>query len=275
MENNHLVSIIISTYNQPNWLHKVLYGYENQSYKNFEVIIADDGSTQETKELILKFIKKSILKIKHVWHEDLGFRKTIILNKAILEAQGEYLIFTDGDCIPREDFVEKHVQKRKIGKFLSGGYFKLPMNISEHIKDEDILYKTCFDLKWLKSHGLKSSFKNNKLTSKGYKENFLNFITPTKATWNGMNSSGWKKDILAVNGFDERMHYGAEDREMGSRLINHGIKGMQIRYSAICIHLDHARGYINQERIKENLKIWKKTEKEKLTWTDYGIKKNL
>ena len=57
--------------------------------------------------------------------------------------------------------------------------------------------------------------------------------------------------------------------------VNHGIKGMQIRYSAICIHLDHARGYINQERIKENLKIWKKTEKEKLTWTDYGIKKNL
>ena len=87
-----------------------------------------------------------------------------------------------------------------------------------------ILTGKCFDIDWLEKNGLKSSFKNNKLTAKGLKSSFLNFITPTNASWNGHNSSGWKEDILSVNGFDERMQYGGQDRELGERLFNYGIK---------------------------------------------------
>ena len=99
------ISVIISTYNSPEWLAKVLYGYNTQTYRNFEVIIADDGSDERTR-LCLELIQKEVFySIKHVWHEDNGFQKTIILNKAILEVTTEYLLMTDGDCIPREDFI--------------------------------------------------------------------------------------------------------------------------------------------------------------------------
>ena len=196
------ISIILSTYNQPSWLEKALQGYEFQTFKDFEILIADDGSKDETRLLIENYKKKSKLKIKHIWHEDNGFQKTIILNKSIISSKSDYLLFSDGDCIPRSDFVEKHISQREEKYFLSGGYFKLPLNISEIISLDDIKNQNCFDINWLKKNGLNSSIKNYKLTARGCTEKLLNRLTPTKATWNGHNSSGWKKDILNVNGFD-------------------------------------------------------------------------
>ncbi|RMA58566.1 glycosyltransferase family 2 protein [Ulvibacter antarcticus] len=264
-------SIIISTYNSPTWLEKVLYGYNNQTYRMFEVVIADDGSTSETAELLARLQKEVFFPIVHVWHEDDGFQKTKILNQAILKCEAPYIIMTDGDCVPRKDFVEVHVKYRVEGSFLSGGYFKLPMNISEDITKEDIYTERCFDVKWLKKKGLKSSFKNSKLTSGPLKAGILNAVTPTTATWNGHNSSGWKSDILAVNGFDERMQYGGEDRELGERMMNNQIKAIQVRYSAITVHLDHPRGYVKEEMLFKNREIRDKVKLEKMVWTDYGI----
>ncbi|WMI65621.1 glycosyltransferase family 2 protein [Aestuariibaculum sp. YM273] len=266
-------SVIISTYNQPDWLEKVLWGYEIQTESNFEIIIADDGSAAATKNLILRFIKESKLKITHVWQEDDGFQKTKILNKAILKTASDYLIFTDGDCIPRNDFVETHLKLRKPNTFLSGGYFKLPEQISNAISKEDIEKQNCFHLDWLLERGLKKTFKTNKLTAFGRKSWILNTFTPTKATFDGMNVSGWKQDVLNVNGFDERMQYGGEDREIGERLMNCGIKFKQIRYSAICVHLHHDRPYKNDEAIKLNQAIRKATKTNKYKITKFGIKK--
>lgn len=266
-------SIIISTYNSPDWLAKVLHGYNNQTYRQFEIVIADDGSEKETFDLIEKLKSEVFYSINHVWHEDHGFQKSQILNKAIVECQTDYILMSDGDCIPKSDFVEQHVKYREEGYFLSGGYFMLPMDISVAITDEDIYSARCFDLAWLKKHGLKASFKNNKLTSSGLKSWLLNGLTTTKASWNGHNASGWKKDILAINGFDERMQYGGQDRELGERLMNNGLKGKQIRYSAICVHLDHKRGYKTKESIERNLQIRKDVKTEKKVWTDYGIVK--
>src|SRR5690606_6178907 len=107
----------------------------------------------------------------------------------------------------------------------------------------------------------------------GNMQKFLNFVTPTKATWNGHNASGWKKDLVAVNGFNEQMQYGGQDRELGERLINMGVKGKQIRYSAVCIHLEHKRGYKTIESIRKNRNIRKETRSQKLTWTNFGIVK--
>lgn len=268
------ISVIISTYNQPNWLHKVLVGYQQQTFTDFEIIIADDGSAVDTKVIIENFQKQSSLTIKHVWQEDKGFRKTTVLNKAILKTNSDYLLFTDGDCIPRNDFVQTHFNLQKEYCFLSGGYFKLPKDISESITEDDIKTQCCFDKEWLIKHGLKPNFKVNKLTAKGLKQWLLNTFTPTKATWDGMNVSGWKKDVLAVNGFDVRMQYGGEDRELGERLINNGIKPIQIRYSAVCLHLYHERAYKNEAAFVKNLAIRKVTKKNKKTWTDFGIKQS-
>ena len=128
-------SIIISTYNSPKWLEKVLWSFDCQSVSDFEIVIADDGSSQETKSLIDAFRAKTDKHIEHVWHEDNGFQKTIILNKAIEASKSDYLIFTDGDCIARQDFVEMHLKYREAGFFLAAGYFKFPMPISELISE--------------------------------------------------------------------------------------------------------------------------------------------
>ena len=235
-------SVIFSTYNSEKWLEKVIIGFSVQTYKDFEIIIADDGSREATKNLIDKLRAEIDIPIVHVWQEDNGFQKSQILNKAIIASNSDYLIFTDGDCIPRKDFVQTHIDYREQGYFLSGGYFKLPMSISELISKDDIVNQRCFDLKWLTANGLPNSYKNIKFTAKGFLSKFLNFITPTNASWNGHNSSGWKKDLVEVNGFNQEMQYGGQDRELGERLFNKGLKSKQIRYSAICVHLDHKRG---------------------------------
>ncbi|NJC24983.1 glycosyltransferase family 2 protein [Neolewinella antarctica] len=265
------VSVILSTYQQPDWLALVLEGYARQSFTDFELIVADDGSDDRTRSLLNTTAPQLPFSVKHVWHADDGFRKTIILNEAVRVSSGEYLVFSDGDCIPRADFLAKHVTLRERGEFLSGGYFKLPASVSSAIDVGSVRSQECFDFEWLRSRGLESGFKNHKLTAAGYWEKFLNRFTPTGATWNGMNSSGWREDILAVNGFDERMQYGGEDREMGERLVNLGVTGKQIRYSAICLHLHHERGYVTPEMIARNEAIRKDTRKQRLTHTPFGI----
>ena len=267
------ISVIMSSYNAESWLEKVLIGFSCQTFSDFEVIVADDGSREATKQLIERLRKELNLAIVHVWHEDNGFQKSQILNKAVVAAQGEYLIFTDGDCIPRKDFVAIHNTYKKKGHFLSGGYYKLPMDISVAITKEDILSATCFNLKWLKARGIESKFKNHKITSVGLKSKVLNFLTPTRPSWNGHNASGWKQDIVAINGFDERMQYGGQDRELGERLVNYGIKPIQIRYSTVCLHLDHARGYATKESINKNKKIRSETKELVKVWTPFGIDK--
>lgn len=267
------MSVIFSTYNSEEWLEKVIIGFSVQTFKNFEIIIADDGSRDTTKALIDRLKIEIDIPIIHVWHADNGFQKSQILNKAIVASTTDYLVFTDGDCIPRNDFVELHKKFRKKGHFLSGGYFKLPMDISKLISNEDIKTQKCFDLNWLKSKGLTSNFKNIKFNKTKWISSFLNTITPTKPSWNGHNASGWKSDLLAINGFDERMQYGGQDRELGERLVNFGIKPIQIRYSTLCLHLDHPRGYATRESINKNKKIRQETKEQNKKWTDFGINK--
>ena len=269
MVQNTTIGVIISTYNNPAWLEKTLWGYLCQDRMADEIIIADDGSGEETRLLVERYEK--LLPLKHIWHEDNGFRKTVILNKAIMAATADYLVFTDQDCVPRHDFLAVHYLMAEKGFFLSGGYFKLPMSISKALSQEDVRSRQAFSLSWLRKHGLSFTFKCSKLVQKKWFARLMNKITPTRATWNGMNSSGWRKDILSVNGFDERMQYGVEDREMGERLFHKGIRSRQIRYSAIVLHLDHGRPYVNEEAWKINNAIRKVTKEECLQWTSWGI----
>lgn len=263
------IGVIISTYNNPQWLEKTLWGYACQERKADEIIIADDGSGPETARLIEQYARQ--LPIKHVWHEDKGFRKTVILNKALRVAESDYLVFTDQDCVPRSDFLTVHEHYAEKGYFLSGGYFKLPMNISRQLTRDDIHSGRAFQLRWLKSQGLPTSFKCTKLIQCHPFSQLMNHITPTHATWNGMNASGWRQDILAARGFDERMAYGGEDRELGERLRNAGIRSKQIRYSAIVLHLDHQRPYVNEEAWKRNNAIRRETKEKHLVATEYGL----
>lgn len=265
------ISVIITTYNSEEWLKKVLYGYLAQTETEFEIVIADDGSTEKTRELISQFQSKFKYPIIHVWHKDEGFQKSKILNRAILQTNSKYLLFTDGDCIPRKDFIAIHLKYKEKGYFLSGGYFKLPLSISKNITQDDIISQNCFTISWLKKNGLSINFKVTKLTQNKWFAAFMNWITPTKRSWNGHNSSGFKEDILAINGFNHEMKYGGLDRELGERLFNFGLLSKQIRYSAICLHLDHSRGYSSDQIWKKNRAIRAFNKKNKITFIKEGI----
>ncbi|GAA4048537.1 MULTISPECIES: glycosyltransferase family 2 protein [Flavobacterium] len=267
------ITVIISTYNAEEWLEKVLIGYSVQTYKDFDIIIADDGSRPSTKELIDSYAKDYPVPIRHLWHEDLGYRRQEILNVAIVEANHDYILMTDGDCIPRQDFVEVHAKLAEKGKFLSGGYCKLPMTTSKAISKDDIVSGRCFNVSWLKSID-KLGFSNTlKLGANSLIGKFLDIISPTNPSFNNCNSSGFKADMIAINGYDERMKYGGPDREFGERLENYGVKGKQIRHKAIVLHLDHARGYKTPESLAANLAIRKEVRDKKIVWTNFGIKK--
>lgn len=265
------LSVIASTYNSPRWLEKLLWGYSVQSHRDFELIIADDGSTSETADLIERMREQTGLTIKHVWQKDDGFRKCRILNKSIIHAEAEYLVFTDGDCIPRRDFLEVHDRRSSPGHYLSGGYHKLPMSTSEAITREDIISGRCFELAWLRENGLLSSHKNLKLTAGPLQAAILDRITPTRCNFKGSNGSAWKADTLAVNGFDERMPWGGLDREFGVRLRNIGVRPRHVRYDAIVLHLDHTRGYRDPEHVAVNKAYRKRVARESKKRTEHGI----
>lgn len=267
------VGIIISTFNQPEWLKKVLWGYSFQTRPADEIIIADDGSQPETRHILDEIKKKYDLPIKHIWQTDKGFRKNKIVNAAIMASESDYLIFTDQDCIPRQDFIESHLRLSRTGHFLSGGYFKIPMALSLKLTYDDIKFQRIFSLKWLLSSGIRWHFKCTKLIQAEWFNWFMNHFTTAKASWNGCNSSGWKSDLLRINGFDESLQYGGEDRELGERFNNLNIKGKQIRYSAICIHLDHERPYRDNRIIKANKKYRAKIRQHEWSRTPNGVYK--
>ena len=264
-------SVIFTTYNHPRWLEKTLWGFSAQSYRDFEIIVADDGSGPETREVVESVSAQIDIPVQHIWQEDDGFQKCRILNKAIVASRGEYLIFTDGDCIPHPDFVKNHVELAKENTLLSGGYFKLPLDVSRAISKEDILNGNCTRPGWLLRHGVPFTPKITKLFSHPLWGAVLDTLTITRATWNGHSSSTWKKHVLEVNGFDERMQYGGQDREFGERLMNLGIKTRQVRYRCSCVHLDHSRGYARPESIARNRQIRRETRAGRITRTEHGI----
>jgi len=266
------VSVIFTTYKQPAWLYKTLLGFAGQGFRGFEVVVADDGSGPDTKAVIEK-VKSELpsLDIQHIWHEDNGFQKTVILNKALLASRGEYLIFTDGDCIPAPDFIQTHLDFRRLGCFLSGGAVRLPGPLSHQISKKDIESGRCFEYRWLRQNGMPWSLHNLKAADSRLCSWLFTTVSRAAKTWNGNNASCWREDALRAKGFDERMQYGGEDCEFGDRLQNAGIKPISVRYHAKTLHLDHGRPYVNESARIKNKKIRDKTQTSKRTETEFGL----
>ncbi len=249
----------MSTYNEPRWLELSLWGYAAQTHRDFEIVIADDGSTGETGDVIDRMRDEADLDIRHVWHEDRGFRKCRILNLATVEASSDYLVFSDGDCMPRSDFLATHARLARPRRFVSGGRSNLPRAVGARLTPDDVKRGVVFDPDWwVRSVGTRPR-PLLKLAPGSFSGVWLDRMTTTRPTWNGHNASGWKTDLLAVNGFDERLGYGGEDRELGERLRNLGVRPIQARHRAVTVHLDHDRGYVDPDVIRSNLEIRKRT----------------
>lgn len=245
-------SVIISTYNKPEFLERVLWGYAAQSRRDFQVVVADDGSGPATADLIRRMRADAGLDVLHVWHEDRGFRKTEILNRAIVASDGDHLLFTDGDCIPRRDLLDVHHALTQHGRYLAGGYLKLPADVSDAITVDDVVSGRFARLEWLRARGWRPGRRALRLVRSRTLATLFDALTPTAAHFHGNNASVARDALLAVNGFEGEMGYGGLDRALGYRLENLGVKGKQIRHRAICLHLHHERPYRDPAMVRQN-----------------------
>ncbi len=254
------ITVLLSTYQQPEWLRKTLWGYARQTYPDFELLIADDGSGPATRAVIDEAREAyPHLVLRHAWHEDRGYRRYRLFNRAILEADGEYVIFSDADCIPRRDFVATHARHAAPGVFLSGGALKLCPDVSRAITEDDVDSGRAFSSVWLLQQGFDPGRHRVRLLEGDALPAVLDFISTTPATWNGNNASTWREAVIRANGFEQDMGYGGQDREFGERLMNLGYRGVRIRHRASLLHLYHDRPYKTEETIRRNRELRRAT----------------
>lgn len=265
------VSVIISVYNKMHWLEMVLAGFEEQSFNDFEVVIADDGSKQEFREELERYCKGSSLKVQHVWHEDKGFRKTRILNKAVQKAKGEYLVFIDGDCIPARNFVGDHWFNRAPDIILAGRRANLSPGMTQSLTPEKIRNGELGKFSFYQRLWGDSLKKETKHVEKSIRlPRFIYKLLPSKSKGIvGCNFSVNKQDLLEINGFDMRYEApeAGEDTDIEHRLRWKGKKIKYLKYQAIQFHLYHKR----LQRESENLKILARVIESKNPVTPLGI----
>lgn len=264
MKNKITSTLIIATYNWHQALELVLISVQNQSILPSEIIIADDGSTEETKLLIKKFKSIFSIPLVHFWHQDDGFRKTISMNKAINIANGDYIIQIDGDIIIHRKFIENHLNFAQANTFVHGSRSFLNTEATNSaFQNKKINYSFWnFNLK-------------NKLNA--FYSPFLTKLLDKKSTslskTRGCNFACWKKDMHQVNGYNEEMTgWGLEDTELAARFINNGILKRQIKFGALQYHLDHKISSRKQFNI--NTEILEKTIKNKIKIVKKGILKH-
>jgi hypothetical protein len=224
-------SLVITTYNWPEALEIVLLSILKQSVFPNEILIADDGSTKETKQLIGRYSSKFKSEIKHIWQKDEGFKKTSILNKSITKANGDYIIQIDGDIIIHTHFIKDHVEMAKKGLFIHGSRtFLNDATTKKAIKNSTINFS-------IFNHGITNRF--NSLHSLLLSKVLSNKNKNLKGT-RGCNFSFWKQDFFKVNGYNEDMiGWGKEDTELSVRLMNSGLQKLNLKCLAICYHLHH------------------------------------
>jgi glycosyltransferase involved in cell wall biosynthesis len=265
-------TIIAAFYNRLDYLNLVLAGFERQTEKNFELIIADDGSSEDVVREINKIIPEHSFPIKYIWQEDKGFRKNKILNKAITESESDYLIFIDADCVPHRSFIEGHLTFSTKTFSLTGRRVNLSEKITYLLSEKNVrngfLEKNLFLL--IKDGMFGKSFD----VEKGFyfKNNFLlNFFNRKSRGLLGCNFSSFKKDLVKVNGFDERYEAPSigEDSDIQYRLELSGVKIKSINHTAVQYHLYHKL----QARPQRNLELFELVKRSKLAYTPFGIKK--
>jgi glycosyltransferase involved in cell wall biosynthesis len=242
-------SLSISTYNRPGALEKCLLSVYQQTVKPAEIIIADDGSGVETRELIGKHIKISPVPIRHIWHEDEGFRLARIRNKAFVAAASEYIIQIDGDLILHPKFIEDHLHFCQANTFISGTCSYLHWDPTNEILARDGLPKLPIsDRRMDKRHNsVRRKFLSELLFRLPGSNKDIHYVA-------GGNMAFWKKDLVKVNGHNEAFSsWGKEDNELAVRLCNAGVKLRFIKFAAIAYHLEHKNVSVDQLPTNENL----------------------
>jgi len=234
------ISVIIPVYNAVRFLELVLAGFCRQSFREFEVFIADDGSGPEMRAFVNNFSRQSLFPVRYVWHPDEGFRRSAILNLAVRESSARYLIFADGDCIPHRHFVRAHFDYRAARTVLCGRRAHLSPSMSESLTPEDILAGK--PESWHARIRETLSGKSNHwdegfLLGNPILHRWANRKAPTLL---GSNFSLERSLLEEINGFNEDfVGYGGEDTELEIRLRRAGARFQWVRHRAVQYHLFH------------------------------------
>ncbi len=259
------VALLISTYNWPKALNLVFKSIANQSVLPDEVLIADDGSKPDTKKIIDEYRNIISSTIHHVWHEDKGFRKGVVLNMALAKSKADYIIQIDGDCILHKKCVEDHLSFSEKGLYLYGTRVHIKQSYVAKIEDKgQIEFSFFHPALGKRPRRLRIPF----LSNMSKKEEIIS------KKLRGCNMSFWKEDIVRINGFNEDIHgWGREDSEMAIRLHNIGVQSRRIKFKGLVYHLDHTIS--DKSKMDENSKIQNEAIKNKIIWTENGLDKYL
>lgn len=262
------ISLIVSTYNWPLALKKCLESILALRTMPDEVIIADDGSAEETKQLIDYYKTKFQIPVLHVWQPDEGFQLAKIRNKAFATASGEYIIQIDGDLILHPCFIEDHVRIAQRGFFLTGSRVILHERMTKEILEDYFQHDAGLRNKKNRLNGM-HSFMVQRLLSRVYKTTGQH-----KFYVKGCNMSFWKDDLVKVNGYNESfIGWGREDSELAIRLINSGVKKKFLKMGGIVYHLYHKESSRLQERA--NIDLMNNAIKQEITWCENGMNQYL
>jgi glycosyltransferase involved in cell wall biosynthesis len=234
-----LLSLIVTTYNRPDALAAVLAGLLAQDDRGFEVLIADDGSRDDTRMLVERFARDAPLRIAHVWQEDRGFRAGAARNLAFLQARGDYLVFLDGDCVPRPDFVARHRGLAERGWMVAGNRILLSEPFTRDVLERRLPIHAWTMAQWRDAH----------------RRGAINRTAPLRTLplgplrrlgarrWERVRTCNlglWAADFRAVNGFDEDYGgWGFEDSDLAVRLLNLGVRRKYGAFATGVLHLWH------------------------------------
>lgn len=237
------ISVIVTTYNRPDALLAVLGGLSQQRgimASEWEVLVADDGSDIRTARVITGLQRAFGNRLHHVWHEDQGFRAAEIRNKAALQAQGDYLVFLDGDCIPQNDFIAKHMELAEPGWAVAGNRILLSESFTHtYLSHGEKPVSTWRLWDWLRHR------------CHGHLNNGLGWLRLSLPAWRKQrrdrwemfrtcNVGVWRFDFFAVDGFDTAFSgWGYEDSDFAVRLLRHGIGIKNGRFAVPVLHLWH------------------------------------
>jgi len=243
------ISVVLTTYERPQALACVLEMYGRQTFRDFELILADDGSGPETRSVVEKYRAQIGVPFQHLWTEHQDHGRTRIINNALRHATGEYVIQSDGDCIPEPNFVETHWKARKPGVFLNGRRLMLPDCYRDLTPEQVVAGEH-------RNGDVASSWRDiHQRERKALWYRFLGMfggMAWSRLRLLGANVSMWRQDLEAINGFDEGyVGWGAADEDLRRRLHDAGIKWGSVMTSALLWHIPHPPIASKPAKVKE------------------------
>lgn len=257
------VSLIIATYNWKEALRFVLLSAFKQTVLPKEILIADDGSREDTARLIEEMRPFSPVPLIHVWHEDKGFRLSAIRNKAIVRATGNYIVQVDGDIIMNGYFIADHVEIAEQGCFVCGSRILLTQDITSELLGGE---KDFRNLSRMALNGMRVRFLRHYLAHRYARNNVMRL--------RGCNMAFWKTDLLRVNGYNEAFEsWGHEDSELAYRLIFSGVRKKFLKMGGVTFHLYHKMA--SREGEGEQMLELKRRIANRQSWTEDGLEKYL